>query len=133
MDNLAKRLREDADQIEVAVSPELDSRINASLQGVRQEASQPIATARRPAAFWWASSLTGVAAALAIVVIVNLQESEPEITVTEPAVQQFSIPRFNWKPKTAMLTETLEQELEDIQSDLKKAEQAVKDDLDEIM
>ena len=133
MDNLAKRLREDADQIEVAVSPELDGRIYASLQGVRQEASQPVATANRPAAFWWASSLTGVAAAVAIVAIVNLQESEPEIAATEPPVQQFSIPRFNWKPKTAMLTETLEQELEDIQSDLKKAEQAVKEDFDAIM
>jgi len=133
MDNLAKRLREDADLIEVAVSPELDERIYASLQGARQEASQSVATTRRPASFWWASSFTGVAAALVLVAIVNMQGSGPEIAVTEPPVQQFSIPRFNWKPKTAMLTESLEQELEDIQSDLKKAEQAVKEDFDEIM
>ena len=133
MDNLAKRLREDADQIDVAISPELDDRIYASLQGIRQEADQSVGASRRPASFWWASSLTGVAAALVLVTIVNLQGSEPEIAVTEPPVQQFSIPQFNWKPKPAMLTETLEQELEDIQSDLKKAEQAVKEDFDEIM
>jgi hypothetical protein len=133
MDNLAKRLHDDAEQIEVAVSPELDGRIAASLQGVQQEAGKSVAAGRRPASFWWASSITGVAAALAFVAIVNLTGSEPEIAVTEPPVQQFSIPQFNWKPKTAMLTQTLEQELEDIQSDLKKAEQAVKEDFDEIM
>lgn len=132
MDKLAKRLREDADQIEVQISPQLENRIQASLQGVRQE-GEPPATSRPSASFWWASSLTGVAATLAIVAFVNFAGPEPEIGVTEPPLQQFTIPRFDWKPKTAMLTETLDQELVDIQSDFKKAEQTVRDDIDEIM
>ena len=34
MDKLAKQLREDADRINVAISDELDERINASLRAV---------------------------------------------------------------------------------------------------
>lgn len=132
MDNLAKRLRDDADQIEVEISAQLESRIEASLQGVNQDAVAP-ATSRKVASNWWASGLTGVAATLAVVAIVNLSGPEPEIAITEPAPQAFSVPQFDWKPKTAMLTETFEQELIDIQSDLKKAEQTVRDDIDDIM
>ena len=132
MDKLAKRLREDADQIEVLISPELDNRIRASLQSISQEGGST-AKNRQSTSFWWASSLTGVAATLAIVAVVNLSEPEPEVGITEPPQQTFSIPQFDWKPKRAMLTETLDQELVDIQSDLKKAEQTVRDDLDEIM
>ena len=133
MDKLAKRLRADAEQIEVVVSPELDDRIRASIQGVKQEAAADIAVGRRPASFWWASSLTGVAATLAVIGIVNLGGPEPEIMRTEPPMQSFAMPQFDWKPQTAMLTQTLEQELENIQSDLKKAEQAVKEDIEEVL
>lgn len=132
MDKLAKCLREDADQIEVVISTELQSRIEASLQSVRQDGAAPVEN-RQPALFWWASSLTGVVATLVIVALVNRSEPEPEVGITEPPQQAFSVPRFDWKPKTAMLTETLQQELVDIQSDLKKAEQTVRDDIDEIM
>jgi hypothetical protein len=132
MDKLAKRLREDAQQIEIRISPELENRIEASLRSVDQDSVAP-AKSRQPASFWWASSLTGIAATIAIVAIVNLSGPEPELGITEPPQQVFSVPQFDWKPKTAILTETLEQELIDIQSDLKKAEQKVRDDLDEIM
>lgn len=132
MDKLAKRLREDADQIEVLISPELENRIEASLRSVSQDGVAP-ANSKQTASFWWASSLTGVAATLAIIAVVNLSKPEPEIGITEPPQQAFSVPQFDWKAKTAMLTETLEQELVDIQSDLKKAEQAVRDDINEIM
>ncbi len=132
MDKLAKRLREDADQIEVLISPELDNRIEASLQSVSQEGAAPVKS-RQSTWFWWASSLTGVAATLAIVAVVNLSKPEPEVGITEPPQQTFAVPQFDWKLKTAMSTETLEQELVDIQSDLKKAEQTVRDDIDEIM
>jgi len=132
MDKLAKRLREDADQIEILISPELENRIEASLRSVTQDGGMPVQS-RQSASFWWASSLTGVAATLVIVAVVNLSGPEPEVGITEPPQQTFSVPRFDWKPKTAMLTETLEQELVDIQSDLKKAEQTVRDDIGEIM
>jgi hypothetical protein len=133
MDKLAKRLRDDADQIEVLVSPELDDRLRASVQGIKQEARAEKAATSRPASFWWASSLTGVAATLAVISIVNLTGPEPEIAITEPPAQAFSMPKFDWKPQPAMLTEILEEELENIQSDLKKAEQAVKEDFDEVL
>ncbi len=132
MDKLANQLREDASKIDVAISPELDDRIHASLQGVAQEAKQSPGTGR-PVSFWWASSLTGVAAAIAIIAVVNLTEPEPEIAVTEPPFQAFAMPNFEWKPKPALLTQTLEHELSDIQSDLKKAERAVREDLDNIL
>ena len=132
MDKLAKRLREDADQIEVLISPQLENRIEASLRSVSQDGAAP-ARSRQSASFWWASSLTGVAATLAIVAVVNLSGPEPEIAITEPPQQVFSVPQFDWKPKPAMLTQTLEQELVDLQSDLKKAEQTVRDDIDDIM
>ena len=132
MDKLAKRLREDAEKIEARITPQLENRIEASLQGVSQEGGLP-SSSRRTASFWWASSLTGVAATLAIVAIVNFAGPEPETGVTEPPLQQYTMPRFDWKPKTAVLTQTLEQELVDIQSDLKKAQQTVRDDIDEIM
>lgn len=132
MDNLAKQLREDADHIEVLVSPELDDRIRASLAGVSQERATP--TEKRPAAsFWWASSLTGVAATIAIIAIVNLSGPEPQVGITEPAPTPFAASNFDWNMQPAVLTETLEQELVDFQADLKKAEQAVRSDLDEIL
>ena len=132
MDKLAKRLRDDAAQIEVTISAELEGRIDASLRSVSQDGAAP-AKSRQSAAFWWASSLTGVLATIAVVAVVNFSKPEPEIGITEPPLQVFSLPQFDWKLETAMLTETLEQELVDIQSDLKKAEQTVRDDINEIM
>lgn len=131
MDKLAKRLRDDAAEIEVHVSEELGDRIRASLEGTKQERHK-VAASSRPAFFWWASSLSGVAAAVAVVAIINLNTPEPDVFSTEPPLLSEVAPRFDWRPKTAMLTETLEQELEDIRSDLKKAEQAVREDLEEI-
>ena len=128
MDDLAKKLRADADQIEVSISPQLDDRIRASLESANQDTSLPVAKSQ-PASFWWASSLTGVAATLAIIAIVNLNRPEPDIAITEPPPASMTMSNFEWNLQPAVLTETLEQELADIQSDLKKAEQAVRDDL----
>jgi len=61
MDKLTKQLKADAAMIDVQVSDELDRRITASLHGVTPERPEPPAVQSRPAAFWWASSLTGVA------------------------------------------------------------------------
>ena len=132
MDKLADQLREDAIKIDIVISSELYDRIHASLQGVKQDTKQA-SGAGRPASFWWASSLTGVAAAIAVVAIVNLVEPEPENAVTDPQLAVFAIPQFTWKPKPALLTETLEQELANIESDLKKAERAIREDLDNIL
>lgn len=128
MDNLAKKLSADAEQIDVSISPQLDDRIRASLQSVSQEKAATTSKSQ-PTSFWWASSLTGVAATLAIIAIVNLSGPESEPGVTEPPPPSMATSRIDFNLKPAMLTQTLEQELENIQSDLKKAEQVVRDDL----
>ena len=131
MDKLAKELREDAQRIEAKVSPQLEERIRASLASAAQERA-PAAPASHAASFWWASSLTGIAATLLVIVVVNLSLDEPEPAITEPAATPQVAAQFDWNLKPAMLTETLEQELVDIQSDLKKAERVVREDIEQI-
>ena len=129
MDKLANRLRRDAERIEVAVSDDLDHRIAASLRGItpNEEAVSEV-TSRRPAIFWWASSLTGVAAATAVIIIVNLASPDVPVAVT-PATISASVPAIDWKAETAMLTSPLQRELDALQSDIKKAEEKVRADI----
>jgi hypothetical protein len=132
MDKLARQLREDASQIDCKVSAELDDRIRASLEAIQPEAtSEP---RRRPKSFplWWASSLTGIAAAIGVIVVVNLQTQPVGPPVTEPAPQALVIPSIEWQTQPAALTRSLEVELENLQSDLEKAEEAVKQDIERL-
>ena len=132
MDRLAKRLREDAERIDARISPELDERIRTSLRGVRPATGPRPAAAARPPWFWVASSLTGVAAALAVVAVVNLRTPNP-VPATQVAVPApLELPTIKWRVQDAVLTSPLEQEIEDLQSDLKKAEDAVKEDIDRL-
>jgi len=132
MDKLAKQLREDAGQIESNISPELDERIRASLHGITPGPIDKPRPASRPAVFWWASSLTGVAAAVAIIAVVNLQAPEPGPELANTTAVPLVLPTIKWNTETAVLTSPLEQEIEDLQSDLKKAEEAVKQDIDRL-
>ena len=59
--------------------------------------------------------------------------SKPEVAITEPAPTPIAVTQFDWRLKPAVLTQTLEQELEDIQADLKKAEQAVRSDIEDVL
>lgn len=128
MDDLAKKLRADAEQIEVSISPQLEDRIRASLESATQDRPQA-ASKKQPRPFWWASSLTGIAAAAAVIAIININGPDSDTAVTQPPPPSLSASRIDFNLKPAVLTQTLEQELQDIQSDLKKAEQAVRDDL----
>ena len=133
MDKLAKQLKADAAMIDVQVSDELERRITASLQGVTPEKPEPPAKQPRPAAFWWASSLTGVAAALVVIAIINSQsqpadETPPQLAETSPVPEAIT-PTIDWKTESAMLTRPLQRELEDLRSDLKKAEEKVKEEV----
>lgn len=128
MDKLARQLHKDAQRIEVSVSDELDRRIEASLRAVEPEAEQqPAVPAARPPLFWWASTITGVAAAVAVIAIVNLQQ--PEQTIAPPLDIVAAVPAINLNAETAMLTAPLQEELDRLQSDLKKAEEKVKRDI----
>ena len=127
MDKLAKQLREDAVRINVTVSDELDHRIAASLRAVTPVADRkPAAIARAPL-FWWASTITGIAAALAVIAVVNRHATEPPAATTVPVAEV--VPPIDLHLETAMLTAPLEQELEALQSDLRKAEEKVRRDI----
>ena len=134
MDKLAEQLRLDAEQIDAQVSAQLDERIRASLESASQQ--QPKAPAERPSTtFWWASSLTGIAATLLVIAIVNLSSTEPEPGMTQPPPGDYDYmaTRFDrLKLKDAVSTQTLQQELVDIQTDLRKAEQALRDDIEQL-
>jgi hypothetical protein len=127
MDKLAQRLREDARRIDVTVSDELDRRIEASLRATTPVAERRPAPAARPPLFWWASTVTGLAAALAVIGIVNWQARQeplpPPVSIAELQ------PPIELNMETAKLTAPLEEELEALQSDLKKAEEKVRRDI----
>ena len=124
MDKLAMQLRADAAAINVEVSAELDDRIRASLQGVTPEQPRESVTPARPRSMWWASSLTGVAAVAALILVLNLNQPDPVAPQGEAFVVPILAPDLILE--RAMMTAPLEQELEDLEADFKKAEEAVK-------
>ncbi len=135
MDRLAERLRKDAADIHVDVSPELDNRIRASLAGITPEApreEQP----RHPPWFWWASSLTGLAAAVAVIAIINTggptTPASMPVAATQTDIVLPELPALPLKAEQAMSISPLEQELSNIQSDLEKARDAVSEDVRQI-
>jgi len=132
MDKLAKQLKDDAAQINVQISDELDRRITASLEGILPEVPDTPRVRHRPAAFWWASSATGAAAALVLIAVINSQSQvvdAPAVSPPPSPVSVATIPRIDWKAESAMLTRPLQRELEDLQADLKKAEEKVKKEI----
>lgn len=133
MDKLARKLREDAASIDAEISAQLDSRVRASLNAIEPaRAPEPIPR-RRPASLWWASSLTGVAAALLIIAILNIGDRDEAVVITEPVaantVEPIEIPVIDLDVQAATLTGPLAQELEDLQADLRKAEEMLRADV----
>jgi hypothetical protein len=133
MDKLERKLRDDASRIDAQVSAQLDSRIRASLNAIEPESARQRKAARRPVSFWLASSLTGITAALAVIAVLNMTDSnEPEPTpraVVGNTAPQVGLPVLDLEIEAATLTSPLTQELEDLQADLKKAEELVRGDV----
>ena len=127
MDKLAKQLREDAADINVEVSAELDDRIRASLQGITPGRSREKDAPQRRRSTWWASSLTGIVAATIVIVLLNLNQPEPSVPVANSPTERIFNPRLNLN--TVASTEPLRQELEDLEADLKKAEKALRKEI----
>lgn len=131
MDKLAQQLKQDAAAIEVDVSPELDRRLAASFENVQP---QPQLPRRSKQWFWWASSLTGVAAAVALVAVINFDSNdsynETETTAhVSPVVELDKTPSIDWHTESAMLVGPLQKELDALESDLKKAEARVRKEI----
>ncbi|HNP36665.1 MAG TPA: hypothetical protein PKK10_12510 [Woeseiaceae bacterium] len=131
MDKLKDALRHDAARIEVQVSAELDNRIRASLENTRP-ASQPRREQRkRRFPFWLASGLTGVAASALVILLVRINQPEQTVVAAnpeqQPAGEPLEIPQL--RMESAVFTAPLERELDDLESDLKKAKQAVSEEL----
>ncbi len=126
MDKLTRRLRDDASQIRADVSPELDARIRASLEAVEPVNAESPKPAPRTPSMWWWSSLVGATSAIAVIVLLNLG-TQPELPVpTENGVPTLA-PSLNIE--RAVLTAPLEAELENLESDLRKAEEALRADI----
>ena len=132
------RLREDAGRIRAQVSPALRARIDAAWHAV----SKSPAALRRPSprrvqpSSWWASGLTGVAAALLIIVLIDRNGEETvappaaEFPVTaEPPALPDRFGHLELNARTAELTAPLEQELENLRADLERARRNVERDL----
>ena len=126
MDELSQRLREDAANIDASVSPELEARIRASLENVSPVVKQRSRPRRSSLTLWWASSLTGIVAAAIVIIAIRPSpetvDTPPQLAATEPLV----VPIL--RTETAMLTAPLAQELENLEADFRKAEQAVRKD-----
>ena len=135
MDKFASRLRDDASRIDAEISAQLDSRIRASLNATGPEAPQRRQPARRPVSFWLASSVTGIAAAVAVIAVLNVMDSTEPAAVSQNVagntVPPVGIPvlDLDLQVEAATLTSPLARELEDLQADLKKAEELVRGDV----
>ncbi|MGH8168253.1 MAG: hypothetical protein ACREQ1_13505 [Woeseiaceae bacterium] len=136
MDNLEQRLAEDAARIEARVSPELEARIKAAL---RAERVAPAARREVSYPLWLAASLTGAAAAVVAIVLVNLAPNFPnEPSPARADAVAYSVPeyvseferQFPLRAKTAQMTTPLEDELKKLRSDLEKARENVEQDLE---
>ncbi len=138
--DLEQRLRADAMDIRVNASPELRARIDASIRSVAQTRSVPATReAGEPGgSSWWASGLTGLAAALLIILLINAnrEDGQPLVPDTEDGIASTVTPEVSerlgtlpLKVRTADLTSPLEEELVHLQADLEKARQSVERDL----
>ena len=142
MDELKKRLIEDAGEIEAVVSPELQRRIDASLNAARETRSVAGGrTAKRGNSLWLISSLTGLAAAA--LVILAISWNQPPETVPQESMANQQAPATDdslldgWNItgglslniESADLTRSLEDELVNLQSDLEKARENVEEDV----
>ncbi|HUD96504.1 MAG TPA: hypothetical protein VMO24_03105 [Woeseiaceae bacterium] len=136
-DRLASALQADAARIRGDISPALQRRIDGALARARQ---MPTAPRRREPLMrpWLAGSLSGIAVAAAVVLLVAQRGNQPQVPFVQPTeVAAESTPeyitrfheRLTLRAETADLTAPLEKELENLQSDVEKARENLERDL----
>lgn len=131
MDDIEKKLKRDAEEIQAEVTPELASRIGAALAAQ----APPRARTRKPQTtrLWLAAGLSGAAAALLFIALLP-RESEQTSIAEAPA---YSVPEyahsgerpFPLNVEEAEFTAPLEEELENLRADLEKARRSVAEDI----
>jgi hypothetical protein len=128
MDELERRLRQDAARIEAEVPPELAERIRARIAAESRIAR--VDESPSPFRLWAFASLSGVAAVLLLMLLPDAEPPSPPVDVASTAPLPDDLAReFPLQVKTAELTAPLERELENLRSDLEKAREKVEDDL----
>jgi len=137
MDEFEKRLKRDAEAVKAEMSPELRSRIDASLRGI--EPIKPVAAVRPTSIrLWWASSLTGLAAVIALVLIgtfnapdsADVQEVDVVARTVPPMPLDLPLIAPELDIRSAEFTGPLEEELLRLRSDFEKARQNLREDVD---
>lgn len=130
MDELARRLQEDAARIDVSVSPELDARIHASLAGTHVEMPASRGRAHRHAGFRRAAAMAGLGAAVAASVFVYIGiAGRPGSPVPGPR-PGFELPAVAWQVQPVALTDPLDREYANLRADLEKVGNALRQDID---
>jgi len=136
MDKLERELKRDAERIRADVTPALRARIDASLHAARIERRD--ARPGRPGSyFWWFSGLTGIAATLLAVIVLDrgndaVQPDTGEAPVTVVVLPGSGNADIRLRPldvRNADFTDPLEDELAKLKSDLEKARDEVERDI----
>lgn len=132
MDKLERKLRQDAEEIRPTLAPEVSARLMARIGDTPQVVERP----KSGVSWWLASSLTGVAAAAVAVAILNWnaapsvdQPGEEFLAQTVPNPQVRLDGRFPLELQRVVLTDDLEIELQNLESDLDKARDTVRRDV----
>ena len=145
MDELQSRLKRDAEQLQAGTSPEMQLRLEASLCTARDARTMAV---KRPepaessqGSTWWLSAVTGVAAVLLVAFLINrdlLEETgreavslnnQPPVEASALVEDWFVSGGLDLNIQPADLTQSLEEELSNLQSDLEKARENVERDV----
>lgn len=133
MDEITRRLKEDADAIDAAASPEFRARLDASLRSIGEVPPSPVAERTPVTRLWLVSSLTGLAAAVAVIALINWQapadDPGPAMATTVPDPVGIVGHGLPLDVSTAEFAAPLEEELERLQADLEKARENVRRDM----
>jgi len=133
MDKFEDRLKHDAEQIDTGDTTALRARIDASIRATNR--IRPVPEARDSGiSLWWASSITGLATALIVIVLINLNQPEVPDIPAEPVASE-TVPDYieeiqglaSPEIRTADFTSPLEDELVKLQADIERAEKTVKE------
>jgi len=136
MDEFEDRLKRDAYAIQADPGPELRARIDASLRATEQ--IRPVPESRDSGMnLWWASSITGLATAIVVIVLINWNSPVTEVMPVEPVAGDI-VPDYIdeleslYSPpiKTADFTNPLEDELLRLQADIERARENVREDIE---